>query len=187
MKKTRVKPFVTLFLAMVLAAVFAGQRPAVAGDIGELFKNFKLFKEHELLKKFGGSMDLEQPIAILHVPVKVIGMPPPWRDADLVVWAYIWFFDSNGASVGYTMESTSFPGAFQTGSCLKEVTVRCKEVYGMVTESFSIQLGVIAKKGDDVMVLGRAAKEKDSAQFFVLSFTPATAPKCHDGDLSCGP
>ncbi|GEM_PF-5075346 len=160
-----------LVAALLATGMFTGQRPARAGDIHAVIG--KLLKERQLLHKFGGTFHLEQPVVTLHVPVKVIGMPPPWRDADLMVVATSVFFDSNHKVVGVAKGCVTYPEAFKTGSCLKDVILRCSKLRGMVTENYSLAVAVIARGEGQAMWLGQATKE-NAGQFSVTSYTPAT-------------
>ena len=85
------------------------------------------------------------------------------------------FFDANGNSVGGTVGCASFPDGLKTGSFLKNVTLPCYRLEGMVTERYGIELGVVAVGEGQTMVLGGANKGKNETQFTVTSYTPATA------------
>ena len=130
----------------------AGLDPIDPAKLGNLKEHLFGFKAIDI-SKLGGLKVLETGVVNLHVPLKIMDLPAQWRDADLVVDAFVIFVVGNqpgGICTGRKVKSQ----VLSNGSYQGTVTVPANELTGGTGNDYMAVAAALARKGDECMLLG---------------------------------
>ncbi|MCP3900521.1 MAG: hypothetical protein GY707_12490 [Desulfobacteraceae bacterium] len=137
-------PTILIIVTCIFLATSQGSTDPILKSVGKL----KAFEK----KKY------KAPIVTVSVPVKIMNLPEPWRDADLVVMANVIFY-AKGKS--WTTGMTGFVAGmviksqpFKNGSSQGMVNIPLYELQGAVTGQYITGCYVLATLGDQAKVLG---------------------------------
>ena len=140
------KGFSTILI--IAACIFFVNSQGVADPILKSVGTLKASK----IKKF------QAPIITVSVPIQIMDLPEPWRDADLVVMAEAVFYskgvDWNGPAEGVTFGRVIKSQPLKNGSSQGMVLVPLYELQGVITGQYITLSMVLAKRGDQCKVLG---------------------------------
>ncbi len=116
-----------------------------------------IFKKADKLKAFQ-KKQFKAPIIMANVPVKIMDLPEPWRDADLVVAVNVVFYSKSGGwsggMKGYAVGRTIKSQPLKSGSTQGMVHVSLYDLHGYTTGQYVTVSMVMAKLGDQCKILG---------------------------------
>ncbi len=143
--------FLSKWFSAVLIIVICFLFTISQGSADPILKSVGTLKASKI-KKF------KVPIITVNVPIQIMNLPEPWRDADLVVMAEAVFhskeFDWNGKAKGITFGRVIKSQPFKNGSSQGMVHVPLYELQGVITGQYLTLSMVLAKLGDQCKVLG---------------------------------
>jgi hypothetical protein len=137
-------------ILIIVICIFLSTSQGSAGPVFKSAGKLKAFKKKKL----------KAPIVMVSVPVKIMNLPDPWRDADLVVKAETIFYvkgsDWNVGATGVAFGRTIKSQPFKNGSSQGTVLVPLYGLQGTITGQYITLSMVLAKLGDQCKVLGIA-------------------------------
>jgi len=146
-------------MMLVVGIVLLGGLPAPAGaDMAaklSLSRKFGL----QVKKNLGPAVTMDQTLFNVKLPLNISKMPGPWKNAEFVGMATVYFLDGPGDTVGYAISRDGEEGmplniSLNGGSYNGTVILPIQNVAGTLTGKTCSAAVVVAKLGDQVMFIG---------------------------------
>jgi len=95
-------------------------------------------------------------LVLVSVPLKIIDVPEPWRNSELVVESAVYFLlpGPGEKAVGYSLGQVIKPQALKNGSFQGVIYVPINEGTGDVTGRYYTLSIAVAKRGNECKILG---------------------------------